>query len=86
MNAIFAITAVVIEWSGISLNMYFYADHFFTILDVPLIVNCLLGSHRSHVVDCLQEIRLDRWASDRYYHRLTSRILSLSSKVVDMDS
>ena len=38
MNAIFAITAVVIEWSGISLNMYFYADHFFTILDVPIIV------------------------------------------------
>lgn len=38
LNAIFAITAVVIEWSGISLNMYFYADHFSTILGVPLIV------------------------------------------------
>jgi uncharacterized membrane protein len=38
INAIFAITAVVIEWSGISLNMYFYADHFFTILGVPLTV------------------------------------------------
>ena len=38
MNAIFAITALVIEWAGISLNMYVYADDFFNILGVPLIV------------------------------------------------
>ena len=38
MNAIFAITALVIEWAGISLNLYVYADDFFNILGVPLIV------------------------------------------------
>jgi hypothetical protein len=38
MNAIFAITALVIEWAGISLNMYVYADDLFNILGVPLIV------------------------------------------------
>ena len=38
MNAIFAITALVVEWAGISLNMYVYADDFFNILGVPLIV------------------------------------------------
>jgi hypothetical protein len=38
INVIFAITALIIEWSGISLNMYSYADHFFTILGVPLII------------------------------------------------
>jgi len=38
MNAIFAITALIVEWAGISLNMYVYADAFFNILGVPLIV------------------------------------------------
>jgi len=38
MNAIFAITALVVEWAGISLNMYVYTDDFFNILGVPLIV------------------------------------------------
>jgi hypothetical protein len=38
MNAIFAYTAIVIELSGISLNMYFYPEHFGTILGVPTIV------------------------------------------------
>jgi hypothetical protein len=38
MNAIFAITALVIEWAGVSLNIYVYADDFFNILGVPLIV------------------------------------------------
>jgi hypothetical protein len=38
MNAIFAHTAIVIELLGISLNMYFYPEHFVTILGVPIIV------------------------------------------------
>jgi hypothetical protein len=38
MNAIFAITALVIEWVGSSLNMYVYPVKFFNILGVPLIV------------------------------------------------
>jgi hypothetical protein len=38
VNAIFAITALVIEWAGISLNMYIYAHDFFNILGVPLII------------------------------------------------
>ena len=37
-------------------------------------------------MDYLQEIRLDRGASDRHNHRPTTRILSLSPRMVDMDS
>jgi len=38
VNAIFAITALFIEWMGISLNMYVYADNFFNIFNVPIII------------------------------------------------
>ena len=38
VNAIFAITALVIEMTGISLNMYVYADSAFNIFNVPLII------------------------------------------------
>jgi hypothetical protein len=38
VNAIFVITALVIEWTGISLNMYVYADSAFNLFNVPLIV------------------------------------------------
>ena len=38
VNAIFAITAFGIEQAGISVNMYVYADTFFHVLNVPLLI------------------------------------------------
>jgi len=38
VNAIFATTAIAIEWVGISLKMYVYADTPFHVFDVPLII------------------------------------------------
>ena len=51
-NAIFAVTAIVIERVGISLNMYVYADTSFRIFDVPIIiiVSWVIIGHASWVV------------------------------------
>lgn len=38
VNTIFAMTAIILERTGISLNMYVYADHIFHVFDVPLII------------------------------------------------
>jgi len=38
VNAIFAVTAIIIERVGISLSMYVYADTSFSVFDVPIIV------------------------------------------------
>jgi hypothetical protein len=38
ITAIFAITAITLEWVGISLRMYAYADTSFHIFDVPLLI------------------------------------------------
>ena len=38
VNAIFAITAIVIERVGISLEMYVYAETAFHVFDVPLLI------------------------------------------------
>ncbi len=38
VNAIFVITAIAIEWVGISLKMYVYEDILFHVFDVPLII------------------------------------------------
>ncbi|UCC33261.1 MAG: hypothetical protein JSW53_05705 [Candidatus Bathyarchaeota archaeon] len=38
INAIFAVTAIAIEFVGISLNMYVYSDALFCFFDVPIIV------------------------------------------------
>ena len=46
----------------------------------------LLDNHRSHIVGGLQEIWLDPWTFDGNNHRLTRRILGLSSRMVDVDS
>ena len=59
---------------------------FLSCLRCALNHHCLLGSHRSHIVGGLQEIRLDRWTFNGCNHRLTHRILGFSSRVVDMDS
>lgn len=52
VNAIFAITAIVLEWVGISLNMYVYAGNFYHIFDVPLIIiaSWVIIGHASWVV------------------------------------
>ena len=52
VNAIFAITAIVIERGGISLKMYVYADAYFHVLDVPLIIIAywIIIGHTSWVV------------------------------------
>ncbi|MDH5447454.1 MAG: hypothetical protein OEX01_00400 [Candidatus Bathyarchaeota archaeon] len=52
MNTIFAITAIAIEWTGISLNMYVYADNFFNIFNVPMIIiaSWIAIGHTSWVV------------------------------------
>jgi len=52
MNAIFALTALVIELIGISLNMYVYAHNFFSIFGVPLIViaSWVVIGHTSWIV------------------------------------
>ncbi|MDH5449432.1 MAG: carotenoid biosynthesis protein [Candidatus Bathyarchaeota archaeon] len=52
VNAIFAITALVIEWTGITLGMYVYADNLFNIFDVPItiIVSWIVIGHTSWVV------------------------------------
>ena len=38
VNIIFAITAIIIERVGISLEMYVYADTFFHVFDIPLLI------------------------------------------------
>ena len=52
VNIIFAVTAFVLEWVGMSLNMYVYADAFFHVFDVPLIIIAywIIIGHTSWVV------------------------------------
>ena len=52
VNAIFVITAIFIEWVGISLNMYVYADIYYHIFGVPLIIIAfwVIIGHTSWVV------------------------------------
>ena len=52
VNAIFAVTALVIEWAGITLGMYVYADNLFNIFGVPviIIVSWIVIGHASWVV------------------------------------
>ena len=38
VNAIFATAALLIEYAGISLKMFVYADNLFNILNVPIII------------------------------------------------
>ena len=52
INAIFAVTAIVIERIGISLNMYVYPDTSFNVFDVPIMViaSWVIIGHASWVV------------------------------------
>jgi len=52
INAIFAVTAIVIERTGISLNMYVYPDTSFNVFDVPIMViaSWVIIGHASWVV------------------------------------
>ncbi len=52
VSSIFAITALAIEWAGLSLNMYVYTDDFFKILGVPplIIAYWIVIGHTSWVV------------------------------------
>jgi hypothetical protein len=52
INAIFTMTAIILERTGIALNMYVYADHFFRVFEVPLmiIVYWIVIGHSSWVV------------------------------------
>ena len=52
INAIFAVTAIVVERIGISLNMYVYPDTSFNVFDVPIMViaSWVIIGHASWVV------------------------------------
>ncbi|MCW4052697.1 MAG: hypothetical protein NWE78_05780 [Candidatus Bathyarchaeota archaeon] len=52
VNAIFAVTAIFIEWAGISTSMYVYATNFLSIFNVPLIIIAywIVIGHTSWVV------------------------------------
>ena len=52
LNVIFATTALFLEKTGLTLNMYIYAEHALSVLDVPLviIVYWILIGHASWLV------------------------------------
>jgi len=52
VNGIFAFTAFMLEWTGISLNMYVYADSFHNIFNVPIAIIAfwIVIGHTSWVV------------------------------------